>query len=207
MIKQLENVSVKELASDLSKISLRNLGNRYSVDIDIVLNKQIEAEFNRCLHLGVVAFIKYLGQETESIELHSDLEKFDAYLRSSVVAGEIWHLLDPGSEIFDKGLLAKYADEVLFQGSEKSMYKLIFDAWEEFLKAFSFASRSLPELREFIRASYEAGNFRALSNMEDVLENMNGAISSFKQEELAISHAIKSYTEELQAYKTWAVNF
>jgi len=36
---------------------------------------------------------------------------------------------------------------------------------------------------------------------------MNGVISNFKDEELAIGHAIKSYADELQAYKTWAVNF
>ncbi len=201
MIK-LENITVKELVSDLSKISPRNLGNNYSVDIDHLLSKQIEAEFNRCLKCGISALLGYLIQE----EINISLEKITTYLRSSVVREEIWHLLDPGSEIFDKGLLTHYADEMFYIYGE-SAKKLIFDAWEEFLKAFSFASRSAPELREFLRASYEVGSFKAYSNIKDVLENINGAISSFKNEELTISRAIKSYAEELQAYKTWAINF
>jgi len=205
MIKQLENTTVKSLSSYLLDISLRNLGHRYSVDINVILSEQIETEFNRCLLSGIVAFLKYLGQEIENIDI--DLDIFGAYLRSSVVAEEIWHLLDPGSEIFDKGLLAKYAEETISPSYGKPVEKLIFNAWEEFLKAFSFASRSAPELREFLRASYEAGNFKALSNIEDVLDNMNTAINSFKDEELMVSHAIKSYTEELKEYKTWAINF
>jgi len=106
MIEQVENVTVKELASDLLKISLRNLGDSYSVDIDMAISRQIEEEFNRCLRSAIFTFIKHLAQEKTNFSF----EILTVYLRSSVVAGEIWHLLDPGSEVFDKGLLANYAD-------------------------------------------------------------------------------------------------
>jgi hypothetical protein len=129
------------------------------------------------------------------------------YLKSSVVTEEIWHLLDPGSEIFDRGLLTQNARETLFEIFSEETETVIFDAWEEFLKAFSFASRSAPELREFLRASYEAGSFKALSNIEDVLEKMDNAVSELKNEELIVSHSIKDYTEELKVYRQWAVSF
>jgi hypothetical protein len=198
--------TISELASEILRISLKNLGLRYSVDIKYVLSKKVEDEFHRCLDVAIQAFLRYVS-ENGNLEKQIKQKVILDYLKSSSVTEEIWHLLEPGSEIFDKGLLAQYAEETLSPSSGESVRKLIFDAWEEFLKAFSFASRSAPELREFLRASYEAGNFRALSNIEDVLDNMNTAISSFKDEELMVSHAIKSYAEELQEYKTWAINF
>ena len=120
---------------------------------------------------------------------------------------EIWHLLEPGLEFFDRGKLAKLGQEILSEEYDDLQPDLIFDAWGEFLKAFSFASRSTPEFREFLRASYEAGTFQTLSNIEGVLEKMEVAITDIHREELTLRQSIEGYKRELETYQNWAINF
>ena len=191
--------------SELLRASLLKLGKKYSVDIKYVLSEKVEADFQKCLDIAIKAFLEFISKNRELKKVHEKM--IFEYLKSSVVTEEIWHLLDPGSEIFDRGLLTQNACETLFEIFGEETETIIFDAWEEFLKAFSFASRSVPELREFLGASYEAGSFKALSNIEDVLEKMDSAVSNLKNEELMVSHAIKHYAEELKAYQKWAVSF
>jgi hypothetical protein len=196
---------VSGMTTEILLSSLRKLGRKYSVDIKYVLSEKVEADFQKCLDIAIKAFLEFVSKNTD---LNKAQQKMIVeYLKSSVVTEEIWHLLDPGSEIFDRGLLTQNARETLLEVFGKETETIIFDAWEEFLKAFSFASRSAPELREFLRASYEAGSFKALSNIEDVLEKMDNAVSDLKNEELIVSHAIKDYTEDLKAYRQWAVSF
>ncbi|WP_293354740.1 MULTISPECIES: hypothetical protein [unclassified Microcoleus] len=205
MIEPFLTSSVASLVSDVLRVSLKKLGRKYSVDIKYVLSEKVEEEFQKCLDIAINAFLEFVSQN-RNLE-QSQQKAILEYFKSSVVTEEIWHLLDPGLEIFDKGLLTKYAHETLVQIFDDSTSRVIFDAWEEFLKAFSFASRSAPELREFLRASYEAGSFKALSNIEDVLAKMDGAINSLKNEELTVSQAIESYAGELKVYRAWAINF
>ena len=196
---------VSGMTTEILLSSLRKLGRKYSVDIKYVLSEKVEADFQKCLDIAIKAFLEFVSKNTD---LNKAQQKMIVeYLKSSIVTEEIWHLLDPGSEIFDRGLLTQNARETLLEVFGKETETIIFDAWEEFLKAFSFASRSAPELREFLRASYEAGSFKALSNIEDVLEKMDNAVSNLKNEELIVSHAIKDYTEDLKAYRQWAVSF
>jgi hypothetical protein len=196
---------VSGMTTEILLSSLRKLGRKYSVDIKYVLSEKVEADFQKCLNIAIKAFLEFVSKNTN---LNKTQQKMIVeYLKSSIVTEEIWHLLDPGSEIFDRGLLTQNAGETLLEVFGKETETIIFDAWEEFLKAFSFASRSAPELREFLRASYEAGSFKALSNIEDVLEKMDNAVSNLKNEELMVSHAIKHYAEELKAYQKWAVSF
>ncbi|MFM7574451.1 MAG: hypothetical protein ACKO4S_15165 [Snowella sp.] len=188
---------VSGMTTEILLSSLRKLGRKYSVDIKYVLSEKVEADFQKCLNIAIKAFLEFVSKNTN---LNKAQQKMIVeYLKSSIVTEEIWHLLDPGSEIFDRGLLTQNARETLLEVFGKETETIIFDAWEEFLKAFSFASRSAPELREFLRASYEAGSFKALSNIEDVLEKMDNAVSNLKNEELIVSHAIKDYTEDLKA--------
>lgn len=196
---------VSGMTTEILLSSLRKLGRKYSVDIKYVLSEKVEADFQKCLDIAIKAFLEFVSKNTD---LNKAQQKMIVeYLKSSIVTEEIWHLLDPGSEIFDRGLLTQNAHETLLEVFGKETETIIFDAWEEFLKAFSFASRSAPELREFLRASYEVGSFKALSNIEDVLEKMDNAVSNLKNEELIVSHSIKDYTEELKAYRQWAVSF
>jgi hypothetical protein len=196
---------VSGMTTEILLSSLRKLGRKYSVDIKYVLSEKVEADFQKCLNIAIKAFLEFVSKNTN---LNKAQQKMIVeYLKLSIVTEEIWHLLDPGSEIFDRGLLTQNARETLLEVFGNETETIIFDAWEEFLKAFSFASRSAPELREFLRASYEAGSFKALSNIEDVLEKMDNAVSNLKNEELIVSHAIKDYTEDLKAYRQWAVSF
>jgi hypothetical protein len=196
---------VSGMTTEILLSSLRKLGRKYSVDIKYVLSEKVEADFQKCLNIAIKAFLEFVSKNTN---LNKAQQKMIVeYLKSSIVTEEIWHLLDPGSEIFDRGLLTQNARETLLEVFGKETETIIFDALEEFLNAFSFASRSAPELREFLRASYEAGSFKALSNIEDVLEKMDNAVSNLKNEELIVSHAIKDYTEDLKAYRQWAVSF
>lgn len=201
----IDSVVINSLASTILKASLRGLGIKYSVDIKYVLNERVEEEFQQCLNIATRAFITHVS-EGRNLD-KSQIKVISEYLKSSPVTEEIWHLLDPGAEIFDRGFLAQVANETLSNIFGEATNKLIFDAWEEFLKAFSFASRSAPELREFLRASYEAGSFKALSNIEDVLEKMDSAINNLKNEELTVSEAINNYIGELKAYRNWAASF
>jgi hypothetical protein len=187
---------------------LYNLGAKYSIDVQdvkYVLNAEVEAEFQKCLRVAIKAFISKLSSDKDLTRQNSKI--ITDYLESSSVIEEIWHLLEPGTEFFDRGILTQIGYEVLHEHFENLTPQLIFDAWEEFLKAFSFASRSTPEFREFLRASYEAGSFKALSNIEDVLERMSTFVSSIHHEELTRRISVKDYVDELKTYRLWATDF
>ncbi|MEB3309292.1 MAG: hypothetical protein VKJ02_03590 [Snowella sp.] len=205
MIETMLVSGIAGLTSEVLHSAIRKLGSKYSVDIKYVLSEKVEADFQKCLDISINAFLEFVSKEKNLQKVQQIL--IVEYLKSSVVTDEIWHLLDPGSEIFDRGLLTQNACETLFEVFKEDTEKVIFDAWGEFLKAFSFASRSAPELREFLRASYEAGSFKALSNIEDVLEKMDNAVRNIQDEESTVSEAIQHYAEELKDYKNWAMSF
>jgi hypothetical protein len=199
---------VTPLAQQIVNKVLHNFGAKYSIDIQdvkYVLNAEVEAEFQKCLRVAIKAFIGKLSSDKDLTKQNSKV--VTDYLESSSVIEEIWHLLEPGTEFFDRGSLTQIGYEVLHEHFENLTPQLIFDAWEEFLKAFSFASRSTPEFREFLRASYEAGSFKALSNIEDVLERMSTFVSSIHHEELTRRISIKDYADELKTYRLWATEF
>jgi hypothetical protein len=201
-------LSVAPLTKIIVDKVLINLGAKYSVDIQdvkYVINTEVEEEFRKCLNIAIKAFTSKLSNGEKITTVNSTL--VINYLESSSVIEEIWHLLEPGTEFFDRGSLANLGYEVLHEHFENLTPESIFDAWEEFLKAFSFASRSTPEFREFLRASYEAGSFKALSNIEDVLERMSTSISSIHHEELTRRISVKDYADELKTYRQWATEF
>jgi hypothetical protein len=199
---------VAPLAKQIVNKVLINLGAKYSIgvqDVKYVLNAQVEEDFQKCLNVAIKAFISKISNDKKLTTVNSTL--IVDYLESSSVIEEIWHLLEPGTEFFDRGNLANLGYEVLHEHFENLTPESIFDAWEEFLKAFSFASRSTPQFREFLRASYEAGSFKALSNIEDVLERMSTSISSIHHEELTRRISVKDYADELKTYRQWATEF
>lgn len=199
------------VAKDVLRQSLQGLGKKYFVDltdIEYVIDSKTEEEIQRCLNVAIKAFVAFLASNIKLKKLSKPQETaLVKYFRSLSVSEEIWHLLDPGSEYFDRGKLAQEGYSELSEHFENLEPRLIFDAWEEFLKAFSFASRSTPHFREFLRASYEAGSFRALSNIEDVLEKMGAAINEISSEESVARQFIKEYIEELEIYRNWASSF
>lgn len=213
MLEIITATAISSLSSEVLQGALKKLGKKYSVDtedIKYVVNTKIQEEFNVCLNIAIKAFLEFIseGITSENKSLDKSQQKIVSdYLKSPEATEEVWHLLDPGSEFFDKGYLTKLAHVKMSNIFGESTSKLFSAAWEEFLKAFSFASRSTPELREFLRASYEAGSFKALSNIEDVLERMNRAVSEFKDEEIAMSQFVKQYANELKTYQNWAASF
>jgi hypothetical protein len=199
---------VAPLATQIVNKVLINLGAKYSIgiqDVKYVLNKQVEEDFQKCLNVAIKAFISKLLNDRTLTSSNSTVVM--DYLGSSPVIEEIWHLLEPGTEFFDRGSLSNLGYTVLHDHFENLTPESMFDAWEEFLKAFSFASRSTPQFREFLRASYEAGSFKALSNIEDVLERMNTLVSNIHHEELTRRISVKDYTDELKTYRRWATEF
>jgi hypothetical protein len=196
---------VKVIADEILRRSLKGLGKKYSVDIKYVLNSEIQKDFYFCLDVAIQAFIDFMAQNGELSS--SRQEVLVEYLKSESVSEEVWHLLDPGSEYFDRGQLTQDGYPQLSVHFKNLDPETLFEAWEEFLKAFSFASRSTPAFREFLRASYEAGSFKALSNIDGVLEKMGEAIDEIRSEELVARKSIEDYIEELKVYRDWATGF
>jgi hypothetical protein len=198
---------------DIAKSSQFRLGKEYSVDASYVLGENIEPEFQQCLKVALKAFITYFSKSQELVKsrdrqlVDTKVDAIVGYLESSSVAEEISHLLDPGAAYFDRGKLVQEGHSMLLEHFDGLEPEVIWNAWGEFLKAFAFASRSASHLREFLRASYEAGSFKALSNIEDVLEKMGSAISEISSEELLAKQSIKEYIDELKGYKDWAVSY
>ncbi|MEL7359834.1 MAG: hypothetical protein AAFN40_25285 [Cyanobacteria bacterium J06560_6] len=199
---------VAAAAQELANRAFKGIGKKYSVDIqdvEYIINSQIQDDFKRCLDIALKAFISFINKDIADSKAQT--QNVQDYLLSTSVSEEVWHLLDPGAEYFDRGKLTQIGHEVLSKSFDGLSETQIFDAWEEFLKAFSFASRSTPEFREFLRASYEAGSFKALSNIDDALEKMGAAINEIKSEESAARQSISDYVEELRGYRNWATNF
>ncbi len=185
--------------------ALRALGLRHSVEEDQV-ESEVALEFRKAIRMGSLAFVKHLQESTDLSEQSVNL--IAEYLKSPVVTDELSKLLDPGLEIFDEGKLA--ADFESMQ-AECPIVEVaasdILDAWQEFSKAFSFSSRSTPALREFLRASYEAGSFRAISNISDALRRIDDEIDLLSEQEAKLSTSIFDYLGELTVYKGWAEAF
>lgn len=183
------------------------LEDKYSVDGGyFVLDRRVKDQFKKCVRIGIDSFLRHLQEKYKfwpEIKLH-----IVQYIESPAISAQISCLLDPGSEIFDKGEVTQelkqfITDEYLNEHLEE----VVFDAWNDFLKAYSFASRSSPALREFIRASYEAGSFRTLSNIEDSLNQLGSVVDNLSREELTTEKAIKQYIDELNSYRNWALSF
>jgi hypothetical protein len=211
----LDEQEFKFTVINVSKEALKGLGNKYAVDVNNVLGREVELGFEKCLRIAIGAFLDFLWKHRVLKVNNGNKEReiIFEYFKTTPVAEEIWHLLDPGAEIFDRGRLAKLGEEVFTSnlpdlGASKSLtYQLMFDAWGEFLKAFSFAARCNSPLREFLRASYEAGSFKALANIEDVLEKMSGSVDRLQNEGSTARQAIEQYRDELKVYRDWAASF
>jgi short-subunit dehydrogenase len=98
MIERLVFSGMGTLATDILLNSLRKLSKKYSIDVKYVLSEKIEAEFQKCLDIAIKAFLEFVYKNADLQEAQQKI--IFEYLKSSVVPEEIWHLLDPGSEIF-----------------------------------------------------------------------------------------------------------
>lgn len=194
------------LSGLIAEKAFKFLRKRHAVDHKHLLDHSIEEQFKMCINLATNAFIERVKKYKHFKK--EDLNFFINYLKSKIVNEEISKLLDPGLEIFDIALLTSYFERF---ASDKGFINYNNDntkkAWEEFLKAFSFASRSAPDLREFLRASYEAGSFRALSNINDVIEDLENILDAFNEEENRLKYLISVYSNDLQQYRDWADHF
>jgi hypothetical protein len=188
------------------KTAIKVLGRRHAVNVKYLLNDSVEDEFRRCLVIASNAFLdrikKYKNYKEE------DEIFFVEYMKNKQVVGEISNLLDPGFEIFDVDLLVSYFEELASKkGFTNYSEKNVKKAWDEFLRAFSFSSRSAPALREFLRASYEAGSFHNLANVSDVIERLGNTIDAVDAEEKKLKQLIQVHSNDLQDYRIWADHF
>jgi hypothetical protein len=202
----LESLIYSDLISKIVKTTIKSLSKRHAVNIKYLLNDEVEIQFAKCINIATNAFLerikKYKNFEQEDIEFFID------YLKNNQVSEEISRLLDPGFEVFDIDFLVsefeKTASEKGFTNYSPRNIKI---AWNEFLRAFSFASRSAPDLREFLRASYEAGSFRALSNVNDVIKKIGDTLEAVNVEENRLRHLIHAHSVDLHQYRDWADRF
>lgn len=208
----LQSVLISKTALEMARRIIKSLGIRHAIDIEYLCDKNVEEEFKKCIEMAATAFVKRLSNEVK-LENKTILEKFASvtreYLKSSKVTNEISKLLDPGLEIFDKEIVINELKENIDKVFLTTIitYESLSLAWEEFQRAFSFSSRSTPHLRQFLMASYEAGSFRALTNISDVVEKFNNQVSLIEIEEDKLQHSIELYSKELAEYKNWSVNF
>jgi hypothetical protein len=190
----------------ITEKAFKLLAKRHAVDHKHLLDHSIEEQFKKCINLATNAFIERVKRYKHFKK--EDLNFFINYLKSKIVNEEISKLLDPGFEIFDIDLLTSNFERF---ASDKGFINYNNDntkkAWEEFLKAFSFASRSAPDLREFLRASYEAGSFRALSDIHDVIEDLENTLDAFNEEENRLKYLISAFSSDLHHYRDWADHF
>ena len=111
---------------------------------------------------------------------------------------EISNLLDPGLEVFDRyNLVTNLASALPADIPEPVRDDFARNAWAEFLRAFSFASRSMPELREFLRASYEAGSFRRISDIAGAIESFDTTIKNLAEQEESLQNVLSAYSQDL----------
>jgi hypothetical protein len=190
----------------IAEKAFKLLAKRHAVDHKHLLDHSIEEQFKKCINLATNAFIDRVKRYKHFKK--EDLDFFINYLKSKKVNEEISKLLDPGLEIFDIYLMTSYFEE-LSSGKSFTNYesRIISKAWDEFLKAFSFASRSAPDLREFLRASYEAGSFRALSDIRDVIEELENTLDAVNEEENRLKYLISGFSSDLHHYRDWADHF
>lgn len=185
--------------------SIETLGVRHFAGKKYKLPMMIEYSFSECIEDAVKAFINKLFNDEE---LSTTQMKFiEEYFSSKEVTVEVSKLLEPGVEFFDiyaltdKFLLLKSNSDIKLKPEE------IFEAWQEYLKGFSFSSRSKPAFREFLSASYEEGSFLALTDIRSAIEGVESSVESLHNQRGSLNGAINDYEGELRSYKDWAKNF
>jgi len=204
VLKIYDHNQIEDTVNVIVNSSLENLGAKYFLNMNFDLNKVIFNAFQDCVHNATEAFVYSFVEKVSNKPQFLSLLSF---LKSPTVSQEIWHLLEPGMEYFDRGKLTKEGYSELSNYFEDIDLRFVYDAWGNFLKAFSFASRSNPALRDFLHASYEAGSFKVLSNIEDVLEEIKIDVSRICVEEHSFQQSIQEYKEELRQYRDWASTF
>ncbi len=183
----------------------KSLTKRHAVNSKFI-SKNISDQFNYCLDIAINAFIEHINTK---IDLNKTIKALLLnYFKSKEVTEELSKLLDPGFEIFDPAEVSQKLLEML-QSEEISNISLtnILEAWENFLKAFSFSSRSANDLRNFLKASYEAGNFKALTDINQDLKNIEDLLELSEFEEKKLKEYISRYLQDLSEAKEWAKNF
>lgn len=193
------------LAKTLAELTFKHLSERHSVDVPYLMDEKVSRQYTQAIRVACTAFLKKLESPhpmTKQME-----EAVRDYLQSETVTEEISKLLDPGLEIFDLGALTDAFGEKSLGPVAEIDECTVAEAWEEFLKAFSYASRSSPDLREFLRASYEAGSFRAISNIADALDQLDGEIDLMIRQESKLKSMITDYLHDLSSYGEWARRF
>jgi hypothetical protein len=199
------------IVNKLVKGAFGSLSRRHSVDLPYLLDNAVELQFKEAVRVATVAFLKRLSKIRELDE--PNISVLSSYLTSKSVSDEVSKLLDPGLEVFDSGSLLAMIHRYTQRTDEPEMdlthldEKALEEAWGEFLKAFSFASRSAPELREFLRASYEAGSFRALSDIGSVLERMDHDLTLLSEQESLFQESIALHSSDLAKHRNWARTF
>ncbi len=195
-----EQINTVQLAND----ALSSLSRRHGVQgIPYVLSANVQQQFGRAIDIAAKALA---GCVERSLTNRTGLSSLvSEALSAPEVTSEISNLLDPGLEVFDQlgltGILARFLPDTI---SHEAREEIAFHAWEEFLRAFSFASRSLPELREFLRASYEAGTFRRVSDIAGAVKDLESGLSEFSRQESSLQSSMAAYFGELQGYRNWA---
>ncbi len=202
------------LVDSVVKSALGLLKRRHGVEgIPYLLSDDVHNQYTKAVEVATKALLGSLERELAHqpqyrIPFHSDLEMFksiEGVVTSPGVVEEISNLLDPGLEVFDRYKLVTVLASALptdFPGPVREDFAR--NAWAEFLKAFSFASRSMPELREFLRASYEAGSFRRISDIAGAVESFDSNITNLAEQEESLRNALSAYTQDLMEYRKWA---
>ncbi len=196
-------VLTTDLVRELARLAVKTLSSRHSVEVPYLLDAKVSEQYERAISIAAKAFLESL--ETSAEPSPAALEMVRSYLGSEAVTSELSKLLDPGLEVFDHGALEQAFDETMsvldpnpFATGTASR------AWSEFLKAFSFASRSSPDLREFLRASYEAGSFRALANIQEISRRVDSDLDLLTGQERRLRDVVNAYLDDLVSYKKWA---
>ncbi len=173
-----------------------------------LLSDSVREQFQQALRVGSGALLESLEASSSSrgsVLFGLSRAEAEDFLASPEVASELSKLLDPGLEVLDTVLLANLLAAVLRDADSEVRVTRASDAWRAFLRAFSFSSRSSPALREFLRASYEAGTFRAISGISGALDSLGHNIAGMLRHEAALHASIRAYSRELSEYRAWAM--
>ncbi|MEM6941199.1 MAG: hypothetical protein AAF943_17240 [Pseudomonadota bacterium] len=198
--------TVVDAIEDIFEISIGEtvslVNDRYQISGGHELPVSIRSGFSRCLGMASTTFSSSLFKNEEDTEA---VEVLEQYFQSELVTKELSKLLEPGVEEFNIILLSEhFFSSVEPEISDQFSRSQVEAAWRDFQKAFSFSSRSMPELREFIRASYEEGSFNALTDIKDIVDRMESDAKNFIAQEEELTGSIDDYEAELSDYKSWA---
>lgn len=186
--------------------AVQSLLSRHGVEgVPSLLSEEVRTEFERATKAGLTALTAELSaREQGAVLFRASYERFEQFVKSPEVATELSKLLDPGFEVIDTVALTHSLAELLTEPDSEKRIRLASDAWKAFFRGFSFASRSSPDLREFIRASYEAGTFRAISNISDAIESLDRNVTDILRHERDLQASMRDYARELAVYRDWA---